>query len=188
MRLGIGIGPFYASTSTRRRKGETGCFPILLLAALVAVGISYWRIVVAVAAALLVAASLVVIARRRAANRAATHTRQQVAALAAEEGARPVGWHRNNHVWRYWDGRHWNVGNDVAVNSEPGWYQETMRARRWWEGERWTGHTIQASSRRSRPPEGPEPDVVRFPGWYLEGDEYRYWNGDEWTTLREPLE
>lgn len=47
MRVGVGVGPFYASTSTRRRRGEMGCFPVLLIAVAVALVATFWRVLLA---------------------------------------------------------------------------------------------------------------------------------------------
>jgi hypothetical protein len=43
MRVGVGVGPFYASTSTRRRRGEVGCFPVFMIAVAVATAVTFWR-------------------------------------------------------------------------------------------------------------------------------------------------
>lgn len=153
MRIGVGIGPFYASSSTRR--GEFSALPVVILGlALIGAVFAYWKIVlpVAVTSALV---GLWIWHGRRTKGQAAAGAR------AREDRERSVGWHMRESRWCYWAGGGW--GADMPPAAEPHWQWETPLTRRWWDGSRFTGYTIPASSKRQKPPSGPEPEI-EYPG------------------------
>ena len=52
---------------------------------------------------------------------------------------------------------------------------------RYWDGRRWTGHTVEVQGE----PDGPPTPI--WPGWYAEGDnprEQRFWSGTAWGDRR----